>query len=300
MGRKDAAREIAVAAGVPVVPVVRRATATRRRFAFPVLVKAAAGGGGKGMRIVRAAGRATPRRSPRPRREARRAFGDDTMLVEKYVEHGRHIEVQVLADAPRQRRAPLRARLLDPAPPPEGARGGARRRRSPPRSARAVTEAAVALARRGRLRQRRHRGVPARQRHRRGLLPGDEHPAPGRAPGHRAGRSRRRSTWSSCSCGSPPASRCRSPRTTSRSTGTRSRPGSTPRTPSTASCRRPAPRRWCAGRRGARVDARARERAGASARRTTRCSARSSRTAPTARPPGGRWSPRSTTPRSSG
>src|SRR4029453_9659860 len=91
MGRKDAAREIAVAAGVPVVPRGEDA-------GFPVLVKAAAGGGGKGMRIVR---------SPEEydaavaaaKREAASAFGDDTILVEKYVEHGRHIEVQVLADA---------------------------------------------------------------------------------------------------------------------------------------------------------------------------------------------------------
>jgi len=96
MGRKDRAREIAVAAGVPVVPSYSLDTPAAD-LAFPVLVKAAAGGGGKGMRVVRgpeeyadavaAAGR-----------EAAKAFGDDTMLIEKYVESGRHIEVQVLAD----------------------------------------------------------------------------------------------------------------------------------------------------------------------------------------------------------
>ena len=90
MGRKDAAREIAVRAGVPVVPQGDRAT-------FPVLVKAAAGGGGKGMRIVRRA-EDFDEAVAAARREALSAFGDDTMLVEKYVEHGRHIEVQVLAD----------------------------------------------------------------------------------------------------------------------------------------------------------------------------------------------------------
>jgi acetyl-CoA/propionyl-CoA carboxylase biotin carboxyl carrier protein len=90
MGRKDAAREIAVRAGVPVVPQGDRAT-------FPVLVKAAAGGGGKGMRIVRRA-EDFDEALAAARREALSAFGDDTMLVEKYVEHGRHIEVQVLAD----------------------------------------------------------------------------------------------------------------------------------------------------------------------------------------------------------
>ena len=90
MGRKDAAREIAVRAGVPVVPQGDRAT-------FPVLVKAAAGGGGKGMRIVRRA-EDFDEAVAAAKREALSAFGDDTMLVEKYVEHGRHIEVQVLAD----------------------------------------------------------------------------------------------------------------------------------------------------------------------------------------------------------
>jgi acetyl-CoA/propionyl-CoA/long-chain acyl-CoA carboxylase, biotin carboxylase, biotin carboxyl carrier protein len=91
MGRKDAAREIAIAAGVPVVPTGDDAT-------FPVLVKAAAGGGGKGMRIVRSADEYDEAVAA-AKREALSAFGDDTMLVEKYVEHGRHIEVQVMADS---------------------------------------------------------------------------------------------------------------------------------------------------------------------------------------------------------
>lgn len=101
MGRKDAAREVAVAAGVPVVPsyslegpdAVDPAT-----FAYPVLVKAAAGGGGKGMRVVRSRD-AYDESYAAAQREARSAFGDDTILVEKYVESGRHIEVQVLGDA---------------------------------------------------------------------------------------------------------------------------------------------------------------------------------------------------------
>ncbi|HYF74150.1 MAG TPA: biotin carboxylase N-terminal domain-containing protein [Nocardioides sp.] len=91
MGRKDAAREIAVAAGVPVVPRGEDA-------GFPVLVKAAAGGGGKGMRVVREESELAEARAAAAR-EALGAFGDDTLLVEKYVERGRHIEVQVLADA---------------------------------------------------------------------------------------------------------------------------------------------------------------------------------------------------------
>jgi len=90
MGRKDAAREIAVAAGVPVVPRGEDA-------GYPVLVKAAAGGGGKGMRIVRAEAEMAEALASATR-EAMGAFGDDTMLVEKYVESGRHIEVQVIGD----------------------------------------------------------------------------------------------------------------------------------------------------------------------------------------------------------
>ncbi len=97
MGRKDAAREIAVAAGVPVVPSYA-VDAPPSSMAMPVLVKAAAGGGGKGMRIVRDAADFDEAVAS-ARREARSSFGDDTMLVEKYVESGRHLEVQVMADS---------------------------------------------------------------------------------------------------------------------------------------------------------------------------------------------------------
>ena len=99
MGRKDAARDVAVAAGVPVVPSY--SLADRRSdpatFSYPVLVKAAAGGGGKGMRVVRSAGDYDEAFAA-AQREARSSFGDDTILVEKYVESGRHIEVQVMGD----------------------------------------------------------------------------------------------------------------------------------------------------------------------------------------------------------
>ena len=116
MGRKDRARRIAVEADVPVVPAIEEdgdegeaggsdaeaadAGLARRAIAevgFPLLVKAAAGGGGKGMRIVREAA-ALPEALAAARREARSAFGDGTLLLERYVEHGRHVEVQVLAD----------------------------------------------------------------------------------------------------------------------------------------------------------------------------------------------------------
>ena len=96
MGRKDRARAIAEKAGVPVVPAYD-VDDDPAGFAYPVLVKAAAGGGGKGMRIVRSpAGYAEAVAAAQ--RESVKAFGDGTLLVEKYVERGRHIEVQVLGD----------------------------------------------------------------------------------------------------------------------------------------------------------------------------------------------------------
>src|SRR4051794_12678035 len=97
MGRKDRAREIATRAGVPVVPSYS-VEDDPAGFDYPVLVKAAAGGGGKGMRVVRDAAEYAEALAA-ARREAASAFGDDTMLVERFVESGRHIEVQVLGDS---------------------------------------------------------------------------------------------------------------------------------------------------------------------------------------------------------
>jgi acetyl-CoA/propionyl-CoA carboxylase biotin carboxyl carrier protein len=101
MGRKDRAREIAVKAGVPVVPAadstVDAPAGIVAQVGLPLLVKAAAGGGGKGMRIVRAVDELADAIAA-AKREAAAAFGDDTVLFERYVEHGRHIEVQVFAD----------------------------------------------------------------------------------------------------------------------------------------------------------------------------------------------------------
>jgi acetyl-CoA carboxylase biotin carboxylase subunit len=104
MGSKTAARQLAVKAGVPIVPgttePVRDAAAAKeiaKKYGYPILLKAAAGGGGKGMRIVKTefemAGALESARS-----EARKAFGDDAVYVEKYIDGPRHVEIQILAD----------------------------------------------------------------------------------------------------------------------------------------------------------------------------------------------------------
>ena len=105
MGSKTAARTLAVAAGVPVVPGTTtalkdavEAAAIAKQFGYPVLLKAAAGGGGKGMRIVRKASELAAALDG-ARNEAQKAFGDDAVYVEKYIEGPRHVEIQVLADA---------------------------------------------------------------------------------------------------------------------------------------------------------------------------------------------------------
>ncbi len=104
MGDKAAARRLAVSLGVPVLagyddadqadPTLEAAAA---RIGFPILVKPAAGGGGKGMRPVREPVR-LPDALAAARREAITAFGDDRLILERLVEGGRHVEIQVLFD----------------------------------------------------------------------------------------------------------------------------------------------------------------------------------------------------------
>ena len=94
-GQQDArARDIAAAAGVPVVPGGRHAA---RRIGYPLLVKAVAGGGGKGMRVVRAADELDSAVAL-ARSEALSSFGDDRVYFERLLERPRHIEVQLLGD----------------------------------------------------------------------------------------------------------------------------------------------------------------------------------------------------------
>jgi acetyl-CoA/propionyl-CoA carboxylase biotin carboxyl carrier protein len=96
LGRKDRARTVALAAGVPVVPGFT-AEQPPAPSDFPVLVKAAAGGGGKGIRVVTNPAELDDAIAA-ARGEAARAFGDDLILIETYVASGRHIEVQVFGD----------------------------------------------------------------------------------------------------------------------------------------------------------------------------------------------------------
>jgi acetyl-CoA/propionyl-CoA carboxylase, biotin carboxylase, biotin carboxyl carrier protein len=91
-GDKLAAKETARAAGVPVLP-----SGTPEEIGFPLLVKAAAGGGGRGMRVVRSHGELADAVEA-AKREAAAAFGDDTVFYERYLERPRHVEIQLLAD----------------------------------------------------------------------------------------------------------------------------------------------------------------------------------------------------------
>jgi acetyl-CoA carboxylase biotin carboxylase subunit len=102
LGNKVAARRIAVAAGVPVVPGIETAEIpAAKEFAgqvgYPILIKAAAGGGGRGMRVVAEASQLESALEAAAR-EAAAAFGDGRIFIEKYLAHPRHIEIQILGD----------------------------------------------------------------------------------------------------------------------------------------------------------------------------------------------------------
>jgi acetyl-CoA/propionyl-CoA carboxylase biotin carboxyl carrier protein len=105
MGSKTRAREAMRAAGVPIIPGTtdpvqspEELAALGEELGYPLLVKAAAGGGGKGMKVVSSPDEAT-RAFDSARREGEAYFGDATVYVERYIEDPRHVEVQVLADA---------------------------------------------------------------------------------------------------------------------------------------------------------------------------------------------------------
>jgi 3-methylcrotonyl-CoA carboxylase alpha subunit len=104
VGNKASAKALAATIGVPTVPGFSGGSQedavfaeAARRLGYPIVVKATAGGGGRGMRIVQAP-QELPAAMEAARREARLAFGDDRLLLEKYLERPRHVEVQIFAD----------------------------------------------------------------------------------------------------------------------------------------------------------------------------------------------------------
>jgi acetyl/propionyl-CoA carboxylase alpha subunit len=104
LGDKTAARDIAIASGVPISPgsdgavaSFDEARAVVDRIGYPVIIKAAAGGGGKGMRIVESA-EEIESAFRAAQGEAQTSFNDDRVFIERYIVHPRHIEIQILAD----------------------------------------------------------------------------------------------------------------------------------------------------------------------------------------------------------
>jgi propionyl-CoA carboxylase alpha chain len=152
MGSKLQARRLAAEAGVPVLPAAELAdpadaAAAAEHIGYPLLVKASAGGGGRGMRVVRERA-ALAEALASARREAGSAFGDDTVYLERWLEAPRHVEVQVFADAQGhvghlfERECSLQRRhqkVIEEAPSPALV--------SQPALRAAMCEAAVALAR---------------------------------------------------------------------------------------------------------------------------------------------------------
>ena len=190
MGDKIESKKAAAKAKVSTVPGylgeiadAKQAVKIADEIGYPVMIKASAGGGGKGMRIAYSASEVgegfTSARS-----EAKSSFGDDRVFIEKFIENPRHIEIQVLGDKHGnvlylgERECSIQRRnqkVVEEAPSPLL---DAKTRASHGRAGRRALQG-------GRLRQRRH----GRVRGRPGplvLLPGDEHPPAGRAPGHRA------------------------------------------------------------------------------------------------------------------
>ena len=134
MGDKISSRKAAAAADVAAVPGtlepigdVDEIVAFGEQFGWPVAIKAAFGGGGKGLKVCEdPTGAAAAFESAS--REALAYFGRSEAYLERYLTKPRHIEIQVFCDTARQRGLARRARLLDAAPPPEADRGDAGRR----------------------------------------------------------------------------------------------------------------------------------------------------------------------------
>ena len=191
MGSKIASRRLMREAGVPIVPGTTEAVESWEdvvrlgdEYGWPIAIKAAAGGGGKGLKVVESAGDAE-RAYQSARREGEAYFSDSTVYVEKYIEDPRHVEIQVLADAHGavvhlgERDCTIQRRhqkLIEESPSP------------------AVTPELRARARPDRRRRGEGGRLPiggddrgAARSLRQLLLPRDEHPHPGRAHRDRDG-----------------------------------------------------------------------------------------------------------------
>ena len=165
LGNKVIARELAAAAGVPVMPAtpplprdVNEAAREAARIGYPVMLKASWGGGGRGMRVVDDEAQLAELLAA-ARREAMAAFGNDEVYLEKLVRRARHVEVQILGDCTATS-SPVRARLHRAAAQPEG-RGARARGVSRRRGSRDALRTRARDRARGRLRQRGDRRVPA-------------------------------------------------------------------------------------------------------------------------------------------
>lgn len=104
MGHKSAARQMAISADVPVIPgskktvdTIEQALETSREIGYPVMLKAASGGGGRGMRIINSDGELETGYEV-VRTEAANAFGDPNVYIEKFIQNPKHIEIQIMAD----------------------------------------------------------------------------------------------------------------------------------------------------------------------------------------------------------
>ena len=214
MGNKAAAKRRMIDAGVPCVPGYQGADQSdanlekeARKIGLPVMVKAAAGGGGRGMRLVERDGRSSgsdPHGAHRGRERLRLGRADPREGRDRRAPR----RDPGLRRRPRQRHPSRRARLLGAAPPPEGDRGSALARRDG-RPAPAHGRRRRRGRPRHRLSRRRHGRVPAGRR-RRLLLPGDEHPPAGRASGDRGDH--RPGSRGLAAQGGDAARSCRSPR----------------------------------------------------------------------------------------
>ena len=129
VGNKARARELAEQAGVPTSPAAKGIVADEKaacqiaaKIGYPVLIKAAAGGGGRGMRVAHSE-IALRSGFAAAKAEASAAFGDDTVYLEKYRRAAAARRGPDPGGLARQHRAPGRARLLGAAPPPEAGRG---------------------------------------------------------------------------------------------------------------------------------------------------------------------------------